>query len=228
MYKRLGPLVFALAGLAAVSSTGMKLMQQEHDSAKSAGKKEANQSPSEPKSVPKLVAMNERVAKRVNALRPCVKQRLNRVVKKLPNNVTLLVTSAYRTRQEQASLRSTFGVKARPGTSTHEDGRAVDVNVFVNGARVPPKKQNRIIGKVMASEGFRYLGPIDPVHYSVPKWEIDTTISQVPDLQLGTYAEFLEIQRQALANVKPDTSETNPEGERVALDKSSEATADTN
>src|SRR5687767_8046346 len=76
--------------------------------------------------IPRIVAIDKRIARRVNALRPCIKQRLVRVTRKLPTKVTLLVTSAFRTREEQASLRSTFGVKARPGTSTHEDGRAID------------------------------------------------------------------------------------------------------
>lgn len=151
--------------------------------------------PEPPKELPRLIAVNTRIAKRVNALRPCVKTRLKRVVEKLPKNVTLMVTSATRTRAEQASLRSTFGVKAAPGTSTHEDGRAVDVNVFVDGERVRPRKQNKIIGKAMASEGFRYLGPMDPVHYSVPKPEIDVS-AEGDELLVPTMQEFNEIKAE--------------------------------
>lgn len=146
--------------------------------------------------MPKLIAFDQRIARRVNALRPCVKQRLQRVAARLPKNVTLMVTSAARTRAEQASLRSTFGVKARPGSSPHEDGRAVDVNVFVDGERVRPRVQNKIIGDVMASEGFHYLGASDPVHYSIPKEEIDATLTSGPLLAVPTMHEMLEIKAQ--------------------------------
>lgn len=146
---------------------------------------------------PKILAVNERIAKRINALRPCVKERLVRVTEKLPKKVTLLVTSATRTRQEQAALRPTFGVKARPGTSTHEDGRAVDLNVIVDGKRVSPRMNQKIIGKVMASEGFRHLGRIDPVHYSVPKEKIDTSLTAGPNLQVMTMAEAKELRAEA-------------------------------
>jgi len=146
--------------------------------------------------MPKLIAFDSRIARRVNALRPSVKQRLQRAVARLPKNVTLMVTSAARTRSEQASLRSTFGVKARPGTSPHEDGRAVDVNVFVDGERVRPRVQNKIIGDVMASEGFKYLGASDPVHYSIPKEAIDATLTSGPLLDVPTMDEMLEIKAQ--------------------------------
>lgn len=166
--------------------------------------------PETPKELPRLIAVDERIAKRVNALRPCVKRRLQRVVEKLPKNVTVMVTSAARTREEQASLRSTFGVKAAPGTSTHEDGRAVDVNVFIDGERVRPRKQNRIIGEAMASEGFRYLGPRDPVHYSVPKDAIDTSLTRGPLLEVPTMQEMLEIkselEQEKLASASEGTS----------------------
>ncbi|MCC2670699.1 MAG: hypothetical protein K0Q72_3170 [Armatimonadetes bacterium] len=146
--------------------------------------------------LPRLIAVDKRIARRLNALRPSVKQRLQRVVRKLPRNVTLMVTSATRTRAEQASLRSTFGVKAAPGTSTHEDGRAVDVNVFVNGERVRPRRQNKIIGEAMASEGFRYLGAMDPVHYSIPKESIDVTLTRGPELEVPTMRDLIEIKAQ--------------------------------
>jgi hypothetical protein len=145
-----------------------------------------------------IIAVDRRIAKRLNALRPCVKERLVRVARKLPRRVTLLVTSAHRTREEQASLRSTFGVKARPGTSPHEDGRAIDVNVLVDGKRLSPRRQHKVIGPAMASEGFRYLGPRDPVHYSIPREETDPTLAQGPDLQVMTMQEMLEAKEQDL------------------------------
>lgn len=129
--------------------------------------------PSAPrKEIPRLLAVDARIAKRVNALRPGVKRRLAQVMRRLPTRVTLLVTSAARTRAEQAHLRPTFGIKARPGTSAHEDGRAIDLNVMVDGERVSPKLNNKIIGPLMASEGFVYLGRRDPVHYSLPKADL--------------------------------------------------------
>ncbi len=144
----------------------------------------------------KLVAVDRRIATRVNQLRPCVKARLKRVVEKLPANVTILVTSAHRTREEQASLVPTFGIKARPGRSTHEDGRAVDVNVLVDGVRISPRRNQRVIGAAMASEGFRYLGRRDPVHYSIPKEKIDPAPTEDPVLEVATWDEM---QQQTVA-----------------------------
>jgi hypothetical protein len=149
------------------------------------------------KPLPNIIAVDRRIARRVNALRPCVKQRLVRVARRLPRKMTLLVTSAARTRQEQASLRPTFGIKARPGTSTHEDGRAIDVNVIVNGVRLRPRMNAKVIGPLMASEGFRSLGRRDPVHYSIPKEAIDPTLTKGPDLDLMTMREYQEVQAQA-------------------------------
>ena len=54
------------------------------------------------------------------------------------------------------------------------------MNVFVDWERVRPRKQNKIIGDAMASEGFRYLGAMDPVHYSIPKEEIDLAMDLWP------------------------------------------------
>ena len=124
------------------------------------------------KEIPRLLAVDARIAKRVNALRPGVKRRLAQIMRRLPSRVTLLVTSAARTRAEQASLHPTFGIKAKPGTSAHEDGRAIDLNVIVDGERVSPRLNNKIIGPLMASEGFVYLGRRDPVHYSLPKADL--------------------------------------------------------
>lgn len=128
---------------------------------------------------PRLLATEPRIATRLNQIRPCVKQRLLTALKNLPANYTILITSAHRTTEEQANLVSDFGVKARPGTSTHEDGRAVDLNLFIDGERVRPKYQNRYIGKAMAAAGFRHLGAIDPVHYSVPKELVTETAADV-------------------------------------------------
>ena len=163
---------------------------------------------------PKIVAVDRRIAKRLNALRPCVKQRLVRAVGKLPKNVTLLVTSAHRTREEQASLRGTFGIKARPGTSTHEDGRAVDLNVLVDGERIRPRRQHKVIGEALLSEGFRYLGAIDPVHYSVPKEKLDESLTSGPDLEVMTWNEMQEKEAED-AFAEPETLTASASGGEV-------------
>jgi hypothetical protein len=161
--------------------------------------------------LPKIVAVDRRIAKRVNGLRPCVKQRLQRVARKLPKKVTLLVTSAARTYAEQKSLRGTFGVKARPGRSTHEDRRAIDVNVLVDGERVSPRLNNKIIGDAMASEGFRALGPADPVHYSIPKHEIDTSLEKGPLMELPTMSEFRELVAEEAGTLVAATGSGTPQ-----------------
>jgi hypothetical protein len=157
--------------------------------------------------VPKIVAIDRRIARRVNALRPGVKVRLLKAASRLPRKVTLLITSASRTAAEQRSLRSTFGVKARPGTSTHEDGRAIDVNVLVDGQRVSPRMNNKIIGKAMASSGFRYLGAIDPVHYSVPKWHLTDDAERGPSIEPMTWEELRVLEAQ---NELDALTERNP------------------
>jgi hypothetical protein len=158
--------------------------------------------------------VDKRIVARVRALRPTVKKRLQRVVRKLPSRVSLLVTSAHRTREEQAALRPTFGVKAKPGASPHEDGRAVDVNVLVDGKRVSPRRNQSIIGPAMASEGFRHLGPADPVHYSVPR-EMAATPADDPDLEILTYSEMQELAQQSAVSSQQSVpnNETTPAAE---------------
>lgn len=159
--------------------------------------------PAPVREVSRILAVDTRIAVRTNQLRPCVKQRLARVVQKLPKNVTLLVTSAHRTHEEQASLVPTFGLKARPGMSTHEDGRGVDLNVFVDGERVPPRRQHRLIGQAMASEGFRHPFPRDPVHYSIPKEELNQQAQDV-ELPVMTMAHAEEIREEQQATRQDD------------------------
>lgn len=142
--------------------------------------------------IPKILAVDSRIKKRVQKLRPSIRKRLAHVAKKLPDRVTLLVTSAYRTYNEQKKLIPTFGVKAKPGRSPHEDGRAIDVNVMVDGDILSPRKNRSVIGKVMAEAGFKHLGAIDPVHYSVPKHEIGK-VSNPPVLDVMTMDEAREV-----------------------------------
>lgn len=148
--------------------------------------------PSVKKVAARVLAADKRVAAGVRGLRPCVKQRLTAVLRKLPRRLTLLVTSAFRTREQQRALRSSFGVKAKPGHSPHEDGRAIDVNVMVDGTLVSARRNHKLIGKVMESEGFEYLGPHDPVHYAVPKEALETGPVEAPELQVVTLQEMDE------------------------------------
>ena len=45
----------------------------------------------------------------------------------------------------------------------------------------------------MASEGFRYLGSHDPVHFSVPAHEIDDTAAEMLDLEVMTVSEMRDV-----------------------------------
>lgn len=153
--------------------------------------------PMEPVKLPRLIATEPRIATRLNQIRPSVKQRLLKALSLMPDNHTLLITSAHRTHDEQAGLVSTFGVKARPGTSTHEDGRAVDLNLLVNGERVPPRIQQRYIGQAMKAAGFFHLGAIDPVHYSVPVQKIDESDADVA-LEVMTYDQWTAVRESSV------------------------------
>lgn len=155
--------------------------------------------PPKPRKVPPILAVDNRIRNRVNGLKPAIKKRLAHVARKLPQRVRILVTSAYRTRQEQANLRPTFGVKAKPGRSAHEDGRAIDVNVLIDGQRISPKRNHAVIGKIMAEAGFRYLGHHDPVHFSVPKHEIGSVVAETPQLDVMTIDELEETRAEIRA-----------------------------
>ena len=76
----------------------------------------------------------------------------------------LVITSTFRTRAEQQSLFDQFqlGVRsfpvARPGTSRHEFGLAID------GVAIPPSRRPELVD-IMRSVGFRWAGPSDTVHF---------------------------------------------------------------
>ena len=75
-----------------------------------------------------------------------------------------VITSTFRTRAEQQSLFDQFqlGVRsfpvARPGTSRHEFGLAVDM------VAVPPSRIQDLV-TIMQSVGFQWAGPSDTVHF---------------------------------------------------------------
>lgn len=75
-----------------------------------------------------------------------------------------VVTSTFRTRAEQTVLynmflrgNTSFPV-ARPGTSRHEFGMAVDL------VAVPPSRLPELVS-IMQSVGFKWAGPSDSVHF---------------------------------------------------------------
>jgi hypothetical protein len=75
--------------------------------------------------------------------------------------IPVTVTSAHRTREEQAALyanraKNPFPVAA-PGSSRHESGHAVDLSV--------PKGQRQKFNELADRHGFRWHGPKDAVHY---------------------------------------------------------------
>jgi hypothetical protein len=190
------PTGVTLLGLLALQTTHPASLSFRRMGDPGAGDRErAVSRPALPSELPKLVAVDARIARRVNALRPGVKVKLLRAVSRLPKNVTLVVTSAARTRAEQASLKATYGVKAKPGRSPHEDGRAVDVNVLVDGERIRTRAQNKIIGWAMRASGFHYLGAMDPVHYSVPREKVGKPETS-PDLEVMTVGQMDELKAE--------------------------------
>jgi len=80
--------------------------------------------------------------------------------------VRVVVTSTRRTRSEQTRLWRKFQAGlakfpvARPGTSKHETGRAIDLVPEVP-ARLP------LVVKAMQGAGFRWAGPRDRVHFDL-------------------------------------------------------------
>lgn len=77
-----------------------------------------------------------------------------------------IITSTKRSSSEQKRLFEDFqkGLRrfpvARPGTSAHEIGRAVDI-VPVNPADLPQ------LVEIMRATGFRWAGPSDRVHFDI-------------------------------------------------------------
>jgi len=78
--------------------------------------------------------------------------------------IQTVITSTFRTRREQQFLFNMFQrgntafPVARPGTSRHELGLAVDL------VAVPPSDLPEVV-TVMRAVGFRWAGPSDSVHF---------------------------------------------------------------
>ncbi len=70
-------------------------------------------------------------------------------------------TWGFRTTCQQENVDAGPNLKAKPGTSPHESGGAVDMN----GMRVRPDR-GRIV-QIMQQHGFRWLGVRDPPHFDV-------------------------------------------------------------
>lgn len=90
--------------------------------------------------------------------------------------IAVTVNWGFRTTCQQVNVRGTYGVKARPGSSPHEAGIAVDINGMCGsrsgtsctgisgyGQRVLP---------ILRSHGFQWLGLGDPPHFHMFLGEI--------------------------------------------------------
>lgn len=80
--------------------------------------------------------------------------------------IPVTVTSIYRSPQKQAELYAKYlagkmpYVVAKPGTSRHERGLAIDISV--------PGQYLKTLVSVMQALGFRWAGMKDPVHFDLP------------------------------------------------------------
>jgi hypothetical protein len=100
---------------------------------------------------PRTPALDRRVARRYIAA----------VQEMRDKNIHLTFTWGFRTNCQQRNVDSGGNLKALPGTSPHEAGRAVDVS----GMLVNPRRDEIIA--VFHRHGFRWLGRKDPPHFEV-------------------------------------------------------------
>jgi hypothetical protein len=101
---------------------------------------------------PRTAALDRRVARRYAAVMNTLQS----------EGINITFTWAFRTKCQQINVNPGTNLKAKPGTSPHEAGRAVDVN----GMKVNPKR-GRIIS-VFKQFGWRWLGHKDPPHFEIP------------------------------------------------------------
>jgi hypothetical protein len=100
---------------------------------------------------PRTPALDRRVVRRFLP----VKQELD------SQNIHLRFTWGFRTNCQQIHVDSGGNLKARPGTSPHEAGRAVDVS----GMLVNPRRDEIIA--TFRRHGWLWLGRKDPPHFEV-------------------------------------------------------------
>lgn len=95
----------------------------------------------------------------VERLSPDLQTALSKALKEYQEKTgkTATITSGHRTTEEQEKVGATFGIKAKPGTSKHEKGNAVDVSSA-------DAREMESMG-ILAKYGLhRPLGERDPVH----------------------------------------------------------------
>jgi hypothetical protein len=102
-------------------------------------------------SYPKTAALDRRVARRFTP----VMNTLN------SEGIYLKFNYGFRSTCQQVNVKAGGNLKAIPGTSPHEAGRAVDVD----GMRWNPKR-GRIV-QIFREHGWRWLGSKDPPHFEV-------------------------------------------------------------
>jgi hypothetical protein len=100
---------------------------------------------------PRTPALDRRVVRRFNAAMQDF----------YAKNIDLTFTWGFRTNCQQIHVDSGGNLKARPGTSPHEAGRAVDVR----GMLVNPRREEIIA--IFHRHAFRWLGRKDPPHFEV-------------------------------------------------------------
>jgi hypothetical protein len=107
-------------------------------------------------SYPKTPALDRRVARRYLA----VKQELeSHGIRNLTANW------AFRSNCQQRNVNPGGNLKARPGTSPHEAGRAIDFNGMPYGAG--PIKDGHLIVQIFLKHGWTWLGRRDPPHFEI-------------------------------------------------------------
>ena len=105
---------------------------------------------------PRTPALDNRVARRLNA-----------VLKELESlGIQISFTWGFRSTCQQVNVIPTGSLKARPGQSPHEAGRAVDVRGMTTRSDAPT------IVRVFRNHGFVWLGPKDPPHFEVKGYTI--------------------------------------------------------
>ena len=83
---------------------------------------------------------------------------MRRMIQTAASSQPLTINSAFRTLADQYVLYHSggCGLAARPGSSNHQSGRAVDVQNY------------SAIRSILESEGCSWLGSRDPVHFDCP------------------------------------------------------------
>jgi LAS superfamily LD-carboxypeptidase LdcB len=108
-------------------------------------------------SLPRTAALDRRVARRLSA-----------VIEDLQSQgIKISFTWGFRTTCQQRQVNSGGNLKARPGTSPHEAGRAVDVNGIL---KRPDSSQ---IIATFQKYGWVWLGPKDPPHFEIKGFTVN-------------------------------------------------------